>query len=148
MGYSTGAALISAYLEREPSQAIEAVVFDSPNLDMASVIRAAASDMTVPGTPVPVPGSLTAVAMILAESRFAVDWGEINYVPRAGEFLSHPTLVFHGTADERVPVEVSREIAVSSDLVTLVEVAGAGHVASWNVDQPGYEMALAEFLGK
>lgn len=147
VGYSTGAAAHASFMENSRlADHVRALVFDAPNVSMGDVVKNAASDMTLPGTPIPVPGSLTWVAMVMADMRFDVDWDAVNYVPRAGEFLNKPTLIFHGTDDGRVPVAVSRALAEASSQVTLVETEGADHVTSWNVDPYGYSETLVQFL--
>ena len=57
-----------------------------------------------------------------------------------------PRLVFHGSADRTVPVTISRDLAARRANVTLVEVPGADHVESWNVDPAAYERRLKDFL--
>ncbi|MCZ6505210.1 MAG: alpha/beta hydrolase, partial [Actinobacteria bacterium] len=72
-----------------------------------------------------------------------------NYVQRAMTILTVPTLVFHGIADLRVPISVSRQLeARARNVVTLVETPAAGHVMSWNADPGRYEKYLADFVGK
>lgn len=148
VGYSTGAAADLAFMERsERAGLVEALVFDSPNIDMSETVRHEASKRTLPGTALPVPDSLTSVAMLIADLRWDVEWSEIAYVDRADEIVSVPTLVFHGAEDDRVPVEVSRRLqAAAPDQVRLVEVARAGHVTSWNVAPERYQAALGGFL--
>ena len=148
VGYSTGAALDLAYLENsDRSSPVVGLVFDSPNVDMGSTVRHEAAKRSIPGTPIPVPGSLTSAAMLIADLRWDVDWADIDYASRSGEIIDIPTLVFHGVEDDRVPIEVSRRLAEgASDHVTLIEVEEAGHVTSWNVDGGSYEEALLEFL--
>ena len=62
-----------------------------------------------------------------------------------------PTLLFHGSADTTVPVQASRDLAAAAGglgwPLTYVEVSGAEHTASWNVDPSGYERHLRDFLG-
>jgi pimeloyl-ACP methyl ester carboxylesterase len=61
--------------------------------------------------------------------------------------LTAPTLVFHGTADQTIPISVSRQLeAKVPDLVELVETPAAGHVMSWNADPERYERYLRSFL--
>ena len=148
VGYSTGAAVHLAYLENSNRLGpIKALVFDSPNADMGETVRLAASKTTLPGTSFLLPDSLTAVAMFIADLRWDIDWDEIDYVSRASEIITIPTLVFHGLEDDRVPIEVSRRLqAEAPDRIELVEVEEAGHVTSWNVDPDGYEEALSRFL--
>ena len=67
---------------------------------------------------------------------------------RADQILTVPTLVFHGTSDQRVPIAVSRQLEPKTpDMVTLVETPAAGHVMSWNANPERYEKRLARFLG-
>lgn len=147
-GYSTGAAIDLAFLERSSmADAVVAAVADSPNIDMAETVRHGASKRLIPGTPIPVPGSLTAVAMFIADLRWDIGWGEIDYVDRAAEIVDVPILVFHGVEDDRVPIEVSRSFRENApDLVELHEVASGGHVTSWNVGPDSYEERLTGFL--
>lgn len=147
-GYSTGAAISMAFLEKsELADLVDALVFDSPNLDMAATIRNEASKRTIPGTAIPVPGTLIWVALEFADFRWDVNWGEIDYVSRADGIVAVPTLVFHGLKDTRVPVEVSRRFEEAvPDLVRLEEFENGGHVTNWNVDATRYAAVLGEFL--
>lgn len=147
-GYSTGSALNLSFLEKSSlAGVVDAEVHDSPNIDMAETVRHGASQRSIPGTPIPIPGSLTAVAMFMADLRWDVGWEEIDYVSRAGETVDIPMLVFHGIEDDRVPIDVSRRFRdAAPDWVELIEVEEAGHVTSWNVDREAYEEALRSFL--
>jgi fermentation-respiration switch protein FrsA (DUF1100 family) len=85
--------------------------------------------------------------MAIADVRWDIGWDEIDYVERADQIITAPTLLFHGTEDERVPLDVSRRFqAKAPDLITLVEVPEADHVTSWNVDPDAYETTLVAFL--
>jgi len=146
-GYSTGATAEMAFLESSPlAGRIAGVVFDSPNLDFGRAVSEEASKRTIPGTPIPLPATLTATAKWIADLRFDVDWEAINYVDRKG-ILTVPTLVFHGADDQTVPLSVSEDLEkLYPDLVTLVVTDEADHVGSWNVDPKGYEATLAAYL--
>lgn len=148
VGYSTGAALHLAFLDNSPlADRVVAAVFDAPNIDMAETVKLGASKRQIPGTPLPVPDSLTAVAIWIADLRWDVDWDYIDYASRSGEIVEVPTLVFHGLNDERVPIEVSERFRDGAPaLIELVEVPDAGHVTSWNVGSAAYERKLAAFL--
>lgn len=147
VGYSTGASAEMSFLENSPDAGlVTAAVFDSPNIDMRGTVRAAAAKRTIPGTPLPIPGSLISVALAIADMRWDVDWGAVDYHGVAPDLLTMPTLVFHGTADSRVPIESSRRLAEGSASVELIEVPEADHVRSWNVDPLSYQAELAEFL--
>ena len=83
----------------------------------------------------------------LADLRWKVDWERTNYVQRAHQILMVPTLVFHGTSDQRVPIDVSRQLeARVPDRVTLIETQAAGHVMSWNANPARYEEQIENFL--
>ena len=145
--YSTGAAAVMAFMERSPqARQVAALVLDAPNINMMETVHHAASEMRLPLLTLPMPRSVTNVAMAIADLRWDVDWGSINYISRA-HLLDVPILVFHGTADSRVPLSVSRALhEANPEYVELVEVAGAGHVSSWNADPEAYEARLEQFL--
>lgn len=70
----------------------------------------------------------------------------LDYVRRL-EGLSVPTLVFHGTDDVTVPIEVSRAMAeVRPQLIDVVEVEGGGHVASREATGTAYDQRVLAFL--
>ena len=140
-GYSTGAALVMALLERSPvAGAVRAVVADAPNIILADAIRQGYRD--VRATPL-----MVELGMWIADLRWKIGWEETNYVDRAAETLQVPALVFHGTADQTVPISVSRRLeARLPHLVELVETQAAGHVMSWNANPARYEGYVTRFL--
>jgi len=146
-GLSTGGALILSFLENSDEAAqVSGVVFDSPNINFGATVTHVAARRKIPLIGLPVPSSLAWVAKTIGSWRLGVDWQEIDYVSRADQ-LDIPILIFHGTEDQSVPIETSRDLAEARpDLVTLVEFEGAEHVGSWNVDQERYEEELQLFL--
>ena len=111
------------------------------------MIDSRAGDTNLPLLPIRVPGVLTATAKWLAGIRFGTDWGAIDYLDDRVEDLDVPILLYHGVADDDVPIALSRELADRRpDIVQLVESPEAGHVRSWNVDPQRYETVLGEFL--
>ena len=147
-GYSTGATGEMAFLAQSALAGnVAAVFFDSPNLDFGRAVKVEAGDTAlIPGLPMTVPDSLTAVAMAIADLRFDVGWEEINYVDD-GATLTVPTLVIHGDADGTVPLSVSEDFAATNPaLIELVVFPGADHVRSWNADRARYEGTLGDFL--
>lgn len=147
-GYSMGGAVVASYLLESPDVSmIDAVVLDAPMLDLSAAISHQAADRTLPVVGLGVPDSLTAVAKLIAGWRYDLPWNELDYVARLGaDPVSTPLLVFHGDADEKVPVDTSRRLAAAVPTVELIEVAGAGHVQSWNVDADRYEAAVEALL--
>ena len=148
VGYSTGAAHIMAFLERsELASKVKGVVFDSPNISLVEAIRYGSQGATYPATPFRIGHLTREVGLWIADVRWSVGWEATNYVERAEAILGVPTLVFHGTADRRIPISVSRRLeALAPDQVQLVETPAAGHVMSWNADPERYERYLRNFL--
>ena len=93
-----------------------------------------------------IPGFLTTIVKWTAGWRFGVDWTDADYRRRADELVT-PMLLIHGDADERVPVTTSRALAEARpDIVTLIDMPGADHVRSWNVDRDAYGTAVRRFI--
>lgn len=148
VGYSTGAAHILSYLYQTPAGPVLAAVLDSPNIDFEETVNLGASQRRLPLIPLPLPATLVWTARRLASIRFGIDWNATDYVSQADQ-LRVPVLVFHGTADDTVPLTSSQEFfEARPDLVRLVIVPGAGHVRSWNISPEAYERRLTEFLSE
>ncbi len=144
-GFSTGGAIIVSFMElSELAPRVAGVVFDAPNLDLSSAVDRGAADRSLVFG-IPVPGTLVGAAKFIAEARFDFDFDDLNYLDRAAG-IDAPILVFHGTEDATVPIEVSRKLFIRRPATELVEVVGAGHVASWNDDPQRYATELTEFL--
>ena len=148
-GFSMGGAVVASFLLASPLAArVRGVVLDSPALDLGEVIDHGATDRELPVLGTPLPPALTVAAKGIAGLRYDLDWGELDYVDRAGR-LAAPMLVFHQTGDPTVPVAISEALATArADLVTFERFAGDGHVQSWNTDRARYERALRAFLDR
>jgi dienelactone hydrolase len=148
-GYSMGGAVVTSFLLSSPlASRVRGVVLDAPALDLGTVVDNGGADRDLPVLGTPVPPALTEVAKGIAGLRYHLDWGQLDYVDRAGR-LTTPMLVFHQTGDPTVPESISEALAAARpDLVTLERFGGDGHVQSWNVDRPRYERALRAFLGR
>jgi len=105
-----------------------------------------ADQIALPGG-MPLPAPVTWGAKKLSTWRFGVDWDATDYLTDPS-WDTLPTLLFHGDSDLTVPVSTSREFAAARANVTYVEVKGAGHVASWNMDPGAYDRAVTTFLAK
>ncbi len=149
VGYSMGGGIVTSFLyESRLAAKARGVILDAPGLSLGAAVDHGARDRTLPLAGVPVPASLTTVAKAIAGVRYDLDWDRLDYVDRAGR-LSVPVLLFHGTADPRLPIAPSQALAAARpDLVTFVPVAGAGHVESWNHDRARYEQATRAFLDR
>jgi uncharacterized protein len=148
-GYSMGGAVVASFLLSSPlASRVRGVVLDAPALDLGSVLDYGAVDRTLPVLGTSVPPALTEVAKGIAGLRYDLDWGDLDYVDRAGGLRS-PILLFHQGGDPTVPVAISERLArARPDLVAFERFGGDGHVQSWNVDRPRYERALRAFLDR
>jgi uncharacterized protein len=146
-GFSMGGAVVTSFLLESPlAPRVRGVVLDSPALDLGEVIDQGAADRDLPVLGTPVPPALTVVAKGIAGVRYDVDWGELDYVDRAGG-LATPMLVLQQGGDPTVPATINEDLAAARpDLVTFERFAGDGHVQSWNVDRARYERAVRAFL--
>lgn len=149
VGVSMGGGVVASFLyESDLRDHVRAVVLDAPMLDFGEVIDYGASQEELPLVGLNVPGSLTAVAKWFAGMRFDIDWDGLDYLARADE-LTTPILLFHGTADRRIPLALSERLQEARpDLVTLVRVDDAPHMGAWNVDPVSYESRLRSFLAE
>ncbi|MFD5081977.1 alpha/beta hydrolase [Kitasatospora sp. NPDC058406] len=143
IGYSMGGAVVEAYLQRAAdTDAVSAVVLDSPALDYRAALD---SIVTGLGLPAPVAALETGIIGLRAD----VDFDDIDAlaVNRRTGGPEQPVLLFHGTGDSVVPYTTSAEFARDwPGKVTLVTVEGASHTGAWNADPAAYDKELAAFL--
>jgi uncharacterized protein len=146
-GFSMGGAVVTSFLLESPlASRVRGVLLDSPALDLGEVLDHGAADRDLPVLGTPVPPALTVVAKGIAGLRYDLDWGQLDYVDRAGG-LATPMLVLQQRGDPTVPVAISEALAAArADLVTFERFAGDGHVQSWNMDRARYERAVRAFL--
>lgn len=139
VGYSMGGAIVLSTLSKSLlASNVAGIILDAPMLDFNATVDLGARQRGVPD-------ALTAMGKAIATIRFNIDWDAMDYLSRVDEIMV-PTLLFHGDADTKVPIETSDSFAESSDLVTYVRVPNASHVRSWNTDPAGYTDAVLEFL--
>jgi hypothetical protein len=146
-GFSTGAAHVMSFLSREPREAVIGVLLDAPNVDFGRTVDYAAGQRELPLIPVAVPPTLSATAKFLTSLRIGVNWKLLDYVADADETVRQPVLIHHGTEDLSVPLETSIDLAaVNPDLIRLIQVEGAGHIESYDIDRQGYVDSVLGFL--
>lgn len=140
VGYSMGGGITAAFELNSPLAArVSGLILDSPMLDFKASVQFRASRQNVPGP-------VTTLGEWFAGWRFDIDWAALDYLGRAEQFTV-PILLFHGDADTSVPKATSDALAARRpDLVTYVQVAGAGHIRAWNSDPAAYQAAVASFL--
>jgi pimeloyl-ACP methyl ester carboxylesterase len=140
VGYSMGGGIVTNFLYESPlAERVRAVILDAPLLDFGAAVDWGVRNVVVPGI-------VITTGKIIAESRFDLDFDELNYLKRADE-LTVPILLFHGDDDPTAPVTTSDALAEARpDIVTYVRVADAGHVRSWNAGPAAYEALVRDFL--
>jgi pimeloyl-ACP methyl ester carboxylesterase len=147
MGYSTGASHVLSYVFQHQLDEVAGVVTDSANIDLGSTIDFRASQEELPLIPVRVPPTMAWVAKFFTSLRIDINWKSIDYIEKASRSLMVPVLSIYGTDDQSVPNAQSIDLAAAQpDLVQLLEVDGAGHVQSFDVDYQGYVDRVLEFL--
>ncbi len=142
-GWSMGAAVIGAFLDRSPLAAdVVAVVWDAPLVDWRATLRQQARNRRLPVGLAPIAAGITSRRIGIDFDRFA-----LRTRPPA---VRPPTLVIHGTGDTVVPVASSRELVAAAPAlgwdVRYLEVPDVEHTASWNADPARYERAVIAFL--
>lgn len=142
VGYSMGGAIVTNFLYRSPlSQRVRGVILDAPALDFEGVINYAARRQSLPEV-------VTWLGKTVSAWRFNIDWERWNLLHRAAE-LRVPILLFHGAADDVVPIQTSDALAAARpDLVTYAQFEGARHTRSWNIDPGFYQQRVKDFLDK
>ena len=147
VGLSTGAAHALSFFYRSAlADRVVAAIFDSPNIDFGRTVDYGASQRSLPLLGVKIPQSLTTVAKFISSFRYDFDWSQHDFIDDA-DAIDFPILVFHGTEDGTVPLDVSKRLQEEQpDLVTLIVVDGAEHVQSWNKDPARYANEVATFL--
>lgn len=145
--YSTGAAHTLGSMFREQRDRVIGAHFDSPNVNFSETVNYNASQRDLPLVGVPVPSSLAGVAKFMTSLRIGVSWASLDYVETARTSLKSEILVHHGTGDLTVPISTSVAFAdAAPGLVSLIQVVGADHVESYDVDPAAYVDAVLNFL--
>ena len=143
-GYGSGASIAQAYANRQPLGSVDAMVFDSANLDLGATVTSWADDRSLFGFAPPV--TVVETAKFFTSLRADVNWENFDYLDRA-DSLSMPVLLLHGSDDQVVPLASSVALTeLRPDLVRIVITEGAGHVGSLETDPGSYEQAVIDFL--
>ena len=146
-GFSTGAAHAMAFLSREPREIVIGTLMDSPNVNFGETVDYAASQRELPVIPAMVPPTLAATAKFLTSLRIGVNWKAIDYTVDAERAIRRPVLIHHGTGDLSVPLNESLELVETDPgLIRLIQVEGAGHVESFDLDRRRYIEEVLAFL--
>ena len=142
-GFSTGATIGLEAAERWPDGAptLEGMVLDSPLIDLRASVRQSARRMGLPDV-------VSNVTLAVAGLRTGVRWADIDQRRNADD-IGVPLLVFAGTADGTIPIEVVDEFvrAVRAP-VAYERLEGVEHVEGWNVAPERYEESVRGFLAE
>ena len=142
VGYSMGGAIVTNFLcESRLKNKVRGIILDAPMLDFGATVDLGTREKGYPAL-------FSTVAKAFAGLRFGIDWEELDYL-RGADGLDVPILLFHGDADDVVPVETSDALAKARpDLVKYIRVADTGHVQAWNTDRAVYEAAVKAFIAE
>jgi pimeloyl-ACP methyl ester carboxylesterase len=144
-GFSTGASHAMSFLSRQPREVVLGTLMDAPNVDFGQTVDYAASQRELPLIPANVPPTLSATAKFITSLRIGVNWKSIDYIADAERAIRQPVLIHHGTEDLSVPLEESLALVETNPgLIRLIQVEGAGHIESYDVDRQKY---IDEVLG-
>lgn len=142
-GWSMGAAIIGAFLDRSAdAAAVAATIWDAPLVDWRATLRQQARIRWLPP-------ALAGLATAVTRRRIGIDFDRFD-LRRRPPAVRPPTLVVHSLDDTIVPVAPSRELAAAAASldwpIRYREVPGVEHTGSWNADPAAYERELREFL--
>jgi alpha-beta hydrolase superfamily lysophospholipase len=140
IGYSMGGELIAQFMQRSRlAKDVSALVLDAPVLDWRSLFEFNAEQMGLPGflgTPV----------QWMIDARVNPDWDSLDALQHLEDFHL-PTLLFHSTEDDLVPISTSDDFAAKlPHWVTYYRVPRVGHTESWNLNPRLYDHRLRQFL--
>lgn len=141
IGHSMGGSLVAQFLlQSDLAGNVKAAVLDAPALDWPATISFGARQMGLPEF------AAKPVQWMIG-LRIDADWQQLDVLAQANELRRVPILLFHGDADNLVPIEPSEAFAAAlPDSVTFYRVPEARHVRSWNVDPALYEKRLRRFI--
>jgi uncharacterized protein len=144
-GWSMGAAVTGAFLDRSPEASrVAAVVWDAPLVDWRATLRQQARIRRLPT-------ALSPLASAVTSRRIGIDFGRFD-LRRNPPAVRPPTLLVHSTGDTAVPITASRALVTEAPALDwpmrYLEVPDVEHTASWNADPVAYERAITSFLSE
>jgi pimeloyl-ACP methyl ester carboxylesterase len=140
VGYSMGGELITQFMQHSRlSRDVSTLVLDAPVLDWRSLFEYNAEQIGLPGF-------LGMPVEWMIDARVNPDWDNLDVLKHPEDFHL-PTLLFHSTEDELVPISTSDKFAAElPQWVTYYRVPVVGHTESWNLNPPLYDRRLGSFL--
>ncbi len=140
MGLSMGGSITLAFMRRSKlAKHVDAVVLDSPALEWRELIKHHAVRYRLPVFLAPIVEKLTTL-------KSGQDFDAVDHFQHAHVY-DRPMLIFHGSADQTVPVaQLDRLAEARPDLIEYVRVEGGQHLRNWNIDPENYERYLRQYL--
>ena len=148
-GFSTGAnaALMAASIE--PMESVDAIVLDSPVVDIARFVEGRVQGITPELPSFPFRYTVAPLIGLFVNG----DVFSAAAIPNMAKAVPRPILLIHGELDEYLSGDEATqaymsylELAVGQ--IGLWDVPGAGHADAFAVDPEGYADRLAAFLGR
>ncbi len=121
---------------------LKAIILDAPLIDPRSVFQFGVNRMGFPLADVLTKGSL-----LLARWRSGIIWEKLDQRTFAAQ-IKLPVLLFMGTADSTIPVNIVDEFAAAVPTIDYVRLNDVEHVEAWNVNPAAYGLKVTEFLQK
>jgi pimeloyl-ACP methyl ester carboxylesterase len=141
-GASTGGAISLALLENSPlADRVRALFFDSPALDMGSVVSYRGAEMGYPGI-------VLGLGKWLAQVRFDLDWEAMDYTSAIDD-ITMPALMLHSKEDDTIPYDAVAPVydqMAGNPAIEVHIVEDAEHVGVWNSYRDDYTTWLTDFL--
>lgn len=139
-GSGFGASIVSTFLhESNQIGSVRGVVYDSPVVDLESVVERWSSEGGVPGLVGWLGRRLTTI-------RFGVEWDLLNQMDRLEEFDVPVLLLLGGEDPVTYPSQLEEFGAGLGSLAESHRFEQGGHTDLWNIDEERYERTIAAWL--
>ncbi len=146
-GWSMGGGMALLTAERAHNRdAIDGLILVGPASNWSEVVLYGARQAKVPeglGRLVVAGLSRAPWSRLLGGGK-PIDFTELDWTTRRRP-INVPTLIIHSSADDEIPVELSRRLAAENTSVRLVEIEGALHTLEWNKDREAFNNAIREW---
>ncbi len=142
VGWSLGASIVLRVLESGPVSHATGVLLISPALDWRQIILSGLSATGIPR--VAAQWILSGFNLFRLPGEPRIRWKRMPGLSSDQERSEVPLMVFHGSADRSVPVQLSRDF-VSNRAIPYLEFQGAHHTLEWNSAPEVWEAAVRDW---